>query len=313
MPNWVQNEIAIKGKSADLVKFINDGLKGSFKYCRNKLQITELNQETIDQINNLSGKRRLSFASYVPMPKTFIKWDTTNQKCKFDDWIERGKSTNFGNYDKELFQKIRAYFEENKEKWVAIAKEKYADIVKWDSEYERYAEHLAAADMFPNEYEEYLKVYSEPYDNAVAEQKQKYGVVGWYDWRRKNYGTKWDADFDNITLVHLLDDYAILYVSMETAWSMPLSWLNTMLQRYDNLRFVLYATEESDAFGGFYDIKGDYCEDIDFDSIYNKYKGKEDETEEEEQQRYNDICDEVNGEKSRVYDNFVKYMESVEI
>ena len=52
MPNWVYNTITIKGKNADIEQFLSDA---------NKYE-----NETI------------RFSSWIPVPETFDKYDTTN-------------------------------------------------------------------------------------------------------------------------------------------------------------------------------------------------------------------------------------------
>jgi len=51
------------------------------------------------------------------------------------------------------------------------------------------------------------------YKLATAEQRVRYGVVGWYDWRIANWGTKWDA-YD----ISKGDDGTIMFC---TAWDAP--------------------------------------------------------------------------------------------
>ena len=52
MPNWVFNQITIKGKTENIERFLSDSNK------------------------NQNGK--LSFSSWIPVPETFEKYDTTN-------------------------------------------------------------------------------------------------------------------------------------------------------------------------------------------------------------------------------------------
>lgn len=52
MPNWVFNTITIKGKNEDIERFLSDA--------------------------NKYGNGTIKFSSWIPVPETFIKYDTTN-------------------------------------------------------------------------------------------------------------------------------------------------------------------------------------------------------------------------------------------
>lgn len=56
----------------------------------------------------------------------------------------------------------------------------------------------------------------EEYKAATREQAEKYGVVGWYDWRRRYWGTKWKAV--DVTLNEATDSDELVY-TFDTAWS----------------------------------------------------------------------------------------------
>lgn len=67
----------------------------------------------------------------------------------------------------------------------------------------------------------------------------------WYDWRIKNWGTKWNAmDVDvNVT------DIGITY-NFTTAYSPPLEWLMEATERYPTLKFMLAYFEGTHDFCG---------------------------------------------------------------
>lgn len=54
----------------------------------------------------------------------------------------------------------------------------------------------------------------EEYKAATREQAEKYGVVGWYDWSRRYWGTKWNAC--DTALAEAPDE---LVYTFDTAWS----------------------------------------------------------------------------------------------
>lgn len=74
----------------------------------------------------------------------------------------------------------------------------------------------------------------EEYKRATAEQRDKYGVVGWYNWHCRYWGTKWnsyDHDSDN-------------GYTFNTAWSAPLPVLERLSQLFPDadVHFI-YADE----------------------------------------------------------------------
>lgn len=66
--------------------------------------------------------------------------------------------------------------------------------------------------------------------------QDKYGDVdNWYDWRVKNWGTKWNA---NETVV--LSDNKVMF---DTAWSTPFRIFEEISKRYNTIVKVRYADE----------------------------------------------------------------------
>lgn len=65
-----------------------------------------------------------------------------------------------------------------------------------------------------------------------------------YDWCIQNWGTKWDADFLNLELG---DDFAC--IRFQTAWSPPVTWFNTLLEKTE-ADLTLYYEEEGEDFAG---------------------------------------------------------------
>lgn len=76
----------------------------------------------------------------------------------------------------------------------------------------------------------------EEYKQATAEQARKYGVVGWYDWNVRYWGTKWDAM--DVTY----EGGAFFF---DTAWSAPLPVIRRLAEMFPDILFVLtYADED---------------------------------------------------------------------
>lgn len=70
--------------------------------------------------------------------------------------------------------------------------------------------------------------------------KQKYGAHSWYDWRTKNWGTKWDA-YGYESGVHV-DGHSLRF---QTAWAPPQPVIAKLSEMYPDLDFThQYASED---------------------------------------------------------------------
>ena len=63
----------------------------------------------------------------------------------------------------------------------------------------------------------------------------------WYDWRDKNWGTKWDVDGRLISAA----DYWLEY-SFKSAWNPPTEWLIRVSRDFPTLQFTMRYVEEGD-------------------------------------------------------------------
>lgn len=77
------------------------------------------------------------------------------------------------------------------------------------------------------------------FKQATKEQKEKYGVVGWYDYNRKMYGVKWNSE---LQLESQTDEEIVL--TADTPWSAPDAWLFRMSAKYPTLSFHNHAEYE---------------------------------------------------------------------
>jgi hypothetical protein len=90
-----------------------------------------------------------------------------------------------------------------------------------------------------------------PSNLPAAESKaliNKYGADNWYDWNRKNWGTKWnsyDGDIDHDTNT----------IEFCTAWTLPDPIFAEMAKLYPDLHFHIETLEEGGFFAGYIDIK----------------------------------------------------------
>lgn len=79
----------------------------------------------------------------------------------------------------------------------------------------------------------------EEFKQATKEQREKYGVVGWYDYNCKMYGCKWNSE---LNIEEQYDEEIVL--TADTPWSAPDNWLRRMSAKYPNLVFNNHAEYE---------------------------------------------------------------------
>lgn len=115
MPNWTYNNILIKGEKKNLDKFMNDAIR------------------------NEDGK--LSLSSWLPIPETFEKYDTTNhpngQGLKVGDkWYDGLGDHGDKVVTEELIEEFKRATEEQRTKYGVVGWYDYNVITfgcKWDS------------------------------------------------------------------------------------------------------------------------------------------------------------------------------------
>lgn len=137
---------------------------------------------------------------------------------------------------------------------------KYTTKNIYDAEYEDYSfSHLYPC---PEELSNTVSgFFSDPVEAAAHKKQQeanleKYGFTDWYEWCVANWGTKWgDRNLDWMTNVDdngkVAKDAEYACVRFDTAWSPPTALMTRVSEMYPNLTFVLFFTEESDAYVGY--------------------------------------------------------------
>ena len=111
----------------------------------------------------------------------------------------------------------------------------------------------------------------EEFKQATREQREKYGVVGWYDYNCKMYGCKWDSEL----VVESESDTQIVLTAV-TPWSAPDAWLMRMSLKYPELVFENHAEYEE----GFWE--DNVYEGGDYDQVGSGEMNWDDEEEEAE-------------------------------
>jgi len=82
-----------------------------------------------------------------------------------------------------------------------------------------------------------------------------YGVLNWYDWRVKNWGTKWNADCSGSSYQEK-DGKSIYGLSFSTAWSPPEPVIRELAKQYPELLIQLRYYEGGIGFQGRLRLKG---------------------------------------------------------
>ena len=107
----------------------------------------------------------------------------------------------------------------------------------------------------------------EEFKQATKEQKEKYGVVGWYDYNVKTFGCKWDSK------VNMENDVPWeIILTADTPWSAPNNWLRTLSKNYPELTFKLHAVYEE----GFWE-DAEYNEGLEAELGSGEYELEEEE------------------------------------
>lgn len=114
-------------------------------------------------------------------------------------------------------------------------------IKKYDTANHPYGEKLTVGkpfDHFEKDSPIVTEELIEEYKKASEEQLRDYGCIGWYDWRRKYWGTKWnccDAEFNGTDTFYF-----------DTAWSTPYEVLVALSIQFPDITIELtYADEDA--------------------------------------------------------------------
>lgn len=255
MANYVYNTFFIKGTKQSVADLLNLGLKRTKTGNRVSAQMS--GEEMVSLLNGM--ERSLKFSSFIPRPKTYDEYDTTNRMRDFVGWYASG-CTGACNYDADTYQKrmvdINEYIETHPELFPPIEhseKDKtdfdiFADALenqgpkktKVNNNPENY--QLKALRMMHPELVEEYKKYVRGYKRAKAYQAKKYGAVGWYDWNCKNYGCKWSMEIERWAVVKETDDCFCLSAFTETPWSPPIAFFD-FLNKKEGITIYAYCHE----------------------------------------------------------------------
>jgi len=226
----ITNIIFIKGSKQTIVDFINRGLKGS--KVKKRVSESMSGAEIVNRLNSYGYP--IAMTSYIPMPKTYLTYDTTNSVKSFYSWYVEGMGP-----------------DDTIDSYISHARQKELDDFI-DSHKDVFCEQLYgipcynhAMKLLHSELEETYRLYRHNYYQARSYQKRKYGIIGWLDWCRTNYGCTWPAPFDVWRLYKETKDSLCLVIEMNVSALIPdvfLRYLNSM----DGLTVYAYGNDNEE-------------------------------------------------------------------
>jgi hypothetical protein len=89
---------------------------------------------------------------------------------------------------------------------------------------------------------------------TIAPTPQELLKSGWYEWRIEHWGTKWDAEFDDIGEPLRIRRTRATYVFL-TAWAPPIEWLGPASEAYPELIFRLDYSDQDGLYSGVHEVR----------------------------------------------------------
>lgn len=207
MPNWVRNHLIIHGKNALSVL---------------QSLLTESEEE--------KGKMEFDFNKIKPMPEELnIKASRVAQNSAklFLNSMEE--------YSEEYIRYGKLFKQAYNGDYFMLIGDEAKMLMK-----ETMACHDLEAEGCPLLFANYNEVLD--YGKRVLDNFANYGVVDWYDWRCKNWGTKWNASETEIPA----DGTAEVY--FDTAWSPVTNLMQELSKQHPDCKFDYEYAEEQTAF-----------------------------------------------------------------
>ena len=105
-----------------------------------------------------------------------------------------------------------------------------------------------------------LEGTTSPSSSAKKPQPMIDGFDNWYDWRVKNWGTKWDISTDDCGLTYREDgDKAFIEGWFDTAWGPALDCFDTFIRKHNDIYVTNMYWEGGCDFAGIYTDGHDDC------------------------------------------------------
>ena len=257
MANYVYNTIYLKGSKTAMAGLINKGLRGNQSSLR--VDSSMSGEEIVRFLETLN--KPLEMRSFIPRPRTFDRWDTTNDCRSLYIWFTGGYDMPEEQRTKELkeqrHQAVTDYMHAHPDLFRLLTNDEEQPFCPKGTKYYDRADYDRAVRMMcPDMYVVYRR-YCRAYKRAKRYQQAKYGVVGWYDWNCRTYGCKWSMPFEQWKLEKETDDSLVLSAYMETPWSPPIPFFD-FLNKQDGITLFAHGYEEQASYGFFADgIKDD--------------------------------------------------------
>jgi hypothetical protein len=261
MPNWVYNSLT------DVPKEVYE----KYKSEENDFDFNKIIPEPEEITNTVVGsysdiaKKVYTYKNLYNKDDAYLKYDSQNPlrdevKSFADRNIENVSKLVMNNPDRSLNDLLG----EDKNKWIKDHHDNYVSFfgTKLYNECSN-DEMLAATDKYIDYQEDLFKQRKEwksnniisdssevykKYDSLedmgkkLVELKEKYGYDNWYEWRLRNWGTKWNAQEVNYE-----EEGGLL--QFDTAWSIPYPILAKVAQDNPEVNIDGYSEEET----GWYD------------------------------------------------------------
>jgi len=192
-------------------------------WCENTLTIEGPN-ETLKKIKEFlqSENRPFDFNNVIPIPKELLVSAGSTGDSAYEILHEKGGWKRWMEYEWVKKAGIKT-----KKQLVAFMEKRHS-----------------SSKMPPDEGHENLGWRE--LGNRYASNLKKYGAKNWYDWKVKNWGTKWNAGDD----VDIGEGDGILEYTFDTAWSPPNPIAEALSFRFPDCIFILSYKEEGMGFAG---------------------------------------------------------------
>lgn len=94
------------------------------------------------------------------------------------------------------------------------------------------------------------KIKERPFTDEERSEVEATGYTSWYDWSIDNWGTKWDANPDEVDQLGDQEDY--LELRFDTAWCPPMPWVKALREAFPEAEITAFYDEPGMQAAGYY-------------------------------------------------------------
>lgn len=123
---------------------------------------------------------------------------------------------------------------------------------------------LNKIDQMPIELENTISPVQKGQEAQAKILSEKYGASNWYEWKVKNWGTKWDVEAD------VDDQDSLIFINFDSAWAPPTAAITKLGKLFPDLHFTLTYQEGGMCFAGRLTVDGDDVDDFCIDGGKNR-------------------------------------------